>query len=127
MIPTYVFDTGACVGVERCKPRATRFLRLAEHGLARIVIPLATCPEWWRGRTDVGEDLLAAARVDASLAAAKAAGVALGRARGVDASLTIDAVVMATAALLDAVVVTSDPEDLARFARFFPGVRVLSV
>ncbi len=127
MIPTYVFDTGACVGVERRKARATRFVRLAQVGRARIVIPLAVIPEWWRGRSDVREDLLGAARVDASLVAAQAAGVALQGLRRVDAAMTIDAVVIATAALLDAVVVTSDPDDLARLGPFFPGVRVLAV
>ncbi len=127
MIPTYVFDTGACVGVERRKARATRFVRLAQVGLARIVIPLATLPEWWRGRTDVREDLLAAARIDTSIAAAKAAGAALEGLRRVDASLTIDAVVVATAALLDGIVVTSDPDDLARLVVRFPGVRLLTV
>lgn len=104
-----------------------RFVRLAQLGLARIVIPLAVIPEWWRGRSDVRDDLLAAARVDTSLAAAKAASVALANVRGVDASMTIDAVVVATAALLDGVVVTSDPDDLTRLARHFPGVRVLAV
>jgi hypothetical protein len=127
VIPTYVFDTGACVGVERRKARATRFVRLAQVGLARIVIPLATLPEWWRGRTDVREDLLAAARIDTSIAAAKAAGAALEGLRRVDASLTIDAVVVATAALLDGIVVTSDPDDLARLVVRFPGVRLLTV
>jgi predicted nucleic acid-binding protein len=127
VIPTYVFDTGACVGVERRKVRATRFVRLAQAGLARIVIPLAIIPEWWRGRSDVRDDLLAAARVDASLAAAKAAGAALEGLRGVDASMTIDAVVVATAALLDGTVVTSDPDDLGRLVVRFPGVRLLTV
>jgi len=127
VILTYVFDTGACVGVERRKARATRFVRLAQLGLARIVIPLAVIPEWWRGRSNVREELLGAARVDASLVAAKAAGVALQGLRGVDAAMTIDAVVIATAALLEGVVVTSDPDDLARLAPLFPGVRVLAV
>jgi predicted nucleic acid-binding protein len=127
VIPTYVFDTGACVGVERRKARAIRFVRLAQVGLARIVIPLATLPEWWRGRTDVREDLLAAARIDSSIAAAKAAGAALEGLRRVDASLTIDAVVVATAALLDGIVVTSDPDDLARLVVRFPSVRLLTV
>lgn len=127
MIPTYVFDTGACVGVERRKARAIRFVRLAQVGLARIVIPLATLPEWWRGLTDVREDLLAAARIDSSIAAAKAAGAALEGLRRVDASLTIDAVVVATAALLDGTVVTSDLDDLARLVVRFPGVRLLTV
>src|SRR5205823_6762277 len=44
----------------------------------------------------------------ASVEIAKAAGIALARARDVDAKLTVDALVMATAALLDAVLVTGD-------------------
>ena len=104
-----------------------RFVRLAQAGLARIVIPLAVIPEWWRGRSDVREDLLAAARLDPPLAAANAAGLALAHMRGVDASMTVDAVVVATAALLDGAVVTSDPDDLTRLTRHFPAVRVLAV
>ena len=55
-----------------------------------------------------------------------AAGVALTRVKAVDANLTLDAIVMATAALTDAVVVTSDPDDFERLASHFPGVAVLS-
>jgi len=64
--------------------------------------------------------------VVASVDAAKAAGVALARLKGVDAKLTIDALVMATAALLDAVVVTGDPGDFERLGVHFPRVVVLS-
>lgn len=59
--------------------------------------------------------------------AAEAAGAALEGLRGVDASMTIDAVVVATAALLDGIVATSDPDDLARLVVRFPGVRLLTV
>jgi predicted nuclease of predicted toxin-antitoxin system len=55
----------------------------------------------------------------------KAAGIALARAKDVDAKLTMDAIVMATAALLGAVVVTGDADDFARLARHFSGVPVL--
>jgi hypothetical protein len=65
--------------------------------------------------------------VIASVDIAKAAGVALTRARHIDARMTIDAIVMATAAILDAVVVTQDLEDLERFGVHFPRVVVLSV
>jgi hypothetical protein len=41
--------------------------------------------------------------------------------------MTIDAVVVATAALLDGTVVTSDPDDLGRLVVRFPGVRLLTV
>jgi predicted nucleic acid-binding protein len=127
LIPRYVFDTGALIAAERGKQRASRFLQLAHAGRARILVPLPVIAEWWRGRTDAREELLAASEIVASVAAAKAAGAALARLKGVHAELTIDAIVMATAALTDAVVLTSDPHDFARLALHFPGVSVLSV
>ncbi|HTU58196.1 MAG TPA: hypothetical protein VMF89_07175, partial [Polyangiales bacterium] len=57
---------------------------------------------WWRGRTDACDEILAATEVVGSLAAAKAAGVALAHGKGANAKVTTDAMVMATAALLDA-------------------------
>ena len=66
-------------------------------------------------------------RVDTSVEGTKAAGVALGEVRGAGAALTVDAIVMATAALLDAVLVTQDPHDFARLIPHFPGVTILTV
>jgi predicted nucleic acid-binding protein len=126
VIPSYVFDTGALISAERGKARAARFLRLVRIGRARILIPLPVIAEWWRGRSAVREDILAASRIVASLQAAQAAGVALGKLSDVDAGLTIDAIVMATAALTGAIVVTGDPEDFVRLAPHFPKVTVLS-
>jgi predicted nucleic acid-binding protein len=127
LIPRYVFDTGALIAAERGKERASRFLRLVALGRAKLLFPLPVVAEWWRGRTDAREELLAAGKVVASLEAAKAAGLALGRTRGAGSALTIDAIVMATAALADAIVVTGDVQDFARLAPHFPGVVVLSV
>ena len=126
MTVRYVFDTGALISAERGKQRASRFLRLARIGRARIIVPLPVVAEWWRGRTDAREELLAASQVVASVDAAKAAGVALAALKDVDGKLTIDAIVMATAALLGAIVVTADQDDFARLAPHFPGVTVLS-
>ncbi len=126
VIPRYVFDTGALISAERGKERAARFLKLVRVGRARILIPLPVVAEWWRGRSDARDEILAASQVVASLDAAKAAGVALGRLRDVHAKLTIDAMVMATAALADAIVVTVDPSDFERLTAHFPGVPVLS-
>jgi predicted nucleic acid-binding protein len=126
MIARYVFDTGAMIAAERRKERVVKFLKLVRIGRARIIIPLPVVAEWWRGRTDAREELLAAGQVVGSLEAAKAAGVALARMKSVDSRITIDAVVMATAALLDAVVVTGDPDDLEHLAKHFPGVPVLA-
>ena len=122
----YVLDTGALVAAERGKERVARLFRMADDGQAHLVVPLPVVAEWWRGRTDVREAILSATRIVASVDAAKAAGVALARLRSVDATLTIDALVMATAALLDAVVVTGDPTDFERLSAHFPGVVVLS-
>jgi predicted nucleic acid-binding protein len=124
---SYVFDTGALIAAERGKERAARFLRLVRLGRARILVPLPVVAEWWRGRTDAREEILAASRVVARVDIAQAAGVALARTRDVHAELTIDAIVLATAALLDAIVVTSDPRDFDKLSTHFPGVSVLGV
>ena len=126
MIPRYVFDTGALISAERGKERASRFLQLVHAGRARILVPLPVVAEWWRGRSDLRDEILAATEVVASLPAAKAAGVALGQMKNVHAKLTIDAMVMSTAALADAVVVTGDPRDFDKLSPHFPGVVVLS-
>ncbi len=127
MIARYVFDTGALVAAERRKERAIRFLRLAHVGAARIIVPLPVVAEWWRGRTDAREELLGATQVLASVDVTKAAGIALSKQRRVDSSITIDAIVMASAAMLDAVLVTQDPTDFDRLGPHFPGVVVLAV
>ena len=125
MIARYVFDTGALIAAERGKDRAVRFLKLVRIGRARILVPLPVIAEWWRGRTDAREEILAATQIVASLDASKAAGIALGRMKGVNAKLTIDAIVMATAALTDAIVVTGDTTDFDALASHFVGVPVL--
>ncbi|MDX2053268.1 MAG: PIN domain-containing protein [Polyangiaceae bacterium] len=127
MIPTYVFDTGALISAERGKQRATRFLQLVRAGRARIVVPLPVVAEWWRGRTDVRDEVLASTQIVGTVEIMKAAGTALARAKNVDAKLTLDAIVMATAALLGAVVVTGDAEDFEKLAIHFSGVPVLAV
>jgi len=126
VIPKYVLDTGALVSAERGKQRVSRFFRLAHVGRARLIVPLPVVTEWWRGRTDAREIILAATQVVASLEAAKAAGIALSKLEDVNGRLTVDAIVMATAALLDAIVVTGDPSDFDRLATHFPRVTVLS-
>lgn len=127
MIARYVLDTGALIAAERGKERALRFVRLAHIGVARILVPLPVIAEWWRGRTRAREELLAATQVLASVDVTKSAGVALSKLKKVDPTLTIDAVVMASAATLDAVLVTQDPADFVRLGAHFPRVVVLGV
>jgi predicted nucleic acid-binding protein len=126
VIASYVLDTGALISAERGKERAYRFFRLAHVGRARLLVPLPVVAEWWRGRTDARDEILKSTQVVASVQIAQAAGIALARLGGVDSKLTIDAMVMATAALLDAVLLTGDPRDFEDLASHFPGVTVLA-
>jgi predicted nucleic acid-binding protein len=123
----YVFDTGALIAAERGKERASRFLRMVRIGQAQIIVPLPVVAEWWRGRSDAREEILAATQIVASIEVAKAAGIALASVKDIHGKLAIDAMVMATAALMDASVVTGDPDDFSSLARHFSGVVVLSI
>jgi predicted nucleic acid-binding protein len=123
---TFTFDTGMLIALERRKRRATdAFRNIVRRGFLPIV-PAVVYVEWWRGRSDVREDILAAVIVeDMPPALCRAAGEALAAVRG---STLADAVVMASAALRGGgVVYTSDVDDLARLQRHFPSVRVLDV
>lgn len=119
------FDTGMLVALERRKPRAwTSFRRIQERG-ARVTVPTVVVGEWWRGRTDLREAILTAVHVEPLIeGVARLAGEAL---RDVAGATTIDAFVMAGAALRGDVVFSSDLADLERLRAFFPGVRVLAV
>ena len=134
MKPGVTFDTGAFIAVERRKERARELLaRLRERDVA-ITAPLPVIGEWWRGRTDWRERILAAVKVEPlTLAMVKLAGEALASVPSPPASRRgrgpglVDALVMASAASRGDVVYTGDIEDLERLAPFFPGVRILSL
>ncbi len=90
-----------------------------------IVVSQVVLAEWWRGRSDWREKILAMLVVEPLTdARAKLAGEAVARVAG---AKTMDAVVMASAASRGDTVFTSDQDDLERLRAFFPGVRVLSV
>jgi hypothetical protein len=99
-----------------------------ERALARdqpITVPADVITEWWRGRTDLREAILAAVDVEPLTARlAKTAGEALAAVRG---ATVVDAVVMASAASRGDIVYSSDVDDLEKLRRHFPGVRVLGV
>ncbi len=129
-----VFDTGALVGIERRDARILHVHRRAIMDQQTVIVPIAVVGEWWRGRTDWRETILASMTVEPlDLATAKAAGEALAETKprkGRTISL-VDAIVMATAARVarsrEVAVYTSDFDDLVRLQAFFPSVRVLSV
>jgi predicted nucleic acid-binding protein len=123
---TFTFDTGMLIALERRKPRATEALRaIVRRGLLPVV-PAAVYAEWWRGRTDMREEILAMLVVeDMPPSLCRAAGEALGAVRG---SSLADALVMASAALRGGgVVYTTDMDDLRRLQRHFPTVLLLPV
>jgi len=97
-----------------------------------IAVPASCVSEWWRGKTEGRELLLRALRPHIEPLTERAsclAGEALAKVADapIDSTMTIDAQVMATAALRGGVVYTGDVEDLEMFRTFFPSVRVLSV
>jgi predicted nucleic acid-binding protein len=123
---TFTFDTGMLIALERRKGRATEAFRaIIRRGFLPIV-PALVYVEWWRGRTDIREELLAAIVIeDMPPALCRAAAEALAAVRG---SSLADAVVMASAALRGGgVVYTTDLDDLRKLQRHFPTVRILPV
>ena len=125
------FDTGALISVERRGERARRvFERLREQDIL-ITAPLPVIGEWWRGRTDWREKILASVRVEPlTLGMVKLAGEALASVSGTSVRRgpgIVDAIVMASAASRGDVVYTGDVDDLERLQSFFPEVRVLSM
>jgi hypothetical protein len=107
--------------------------RLRERHV-RITIPVAVLAEWWRGRTDDREDILATLEVELDVdasRAASAAGEALAEVQtkrhreSCPSKFLVDAIVMASASLRGDVVFTCDFDDLSLFSRRFPGVRLL--
>jgi predicted nucleic acid-binding protein len=119
------FDTGVLIAIERRKSRALQVHeRLGELGVP-INVPWVVLTEWWRGRTDVRDTILRSVDVEVpTVTLAKLAGLALS---SIKTAATVDAVVMASAALRGDVVYTTDVGDLERLRAFFPSVRVLGV
>jgi len=119
------FDTGALIALERRSQRARMILERAMELKLRITVPAPVLIEWWRGRSDARDAILAAVRVEPlSERIAKIAGEALVAVR---AATAIDAVVMASAAQRGDVVYTSDVDDLSRLVEHFRSLRVLGI
>jgi predicted nucleic acid-binding protein len=106
-------DTGALIALEadRLAMRKVFYAALAQNVL--ITVPAVVVAEWWRaGRREKERTKLLEKHV------AMAAGIALGL---VLRSTTIDALVMASAALRGDTVYTSDVGDLERLRAGVPG------
>lgn len=122
----FTFDTGMLIALERRKRRAIEAFRAIVHRGFLPVVPAIVYVEWWRGRTDIREEILAAVVIEnMPPLLCRAAGEALGAVKG---SSIADAIVMASAALRGGgIVYTADTDDLTRLSRHFPTVRVLQV
>ena len=131
LIRGLTFDTAALIALERRHKAMSDVLGTARREKAAIIIPAAVVAEWWRGRTDRREYVLRMAVVqELDEPLARSAGEALAwlkRRERMDERLTIDATVMATAALFGPNLYTGDFDDLSRFPKFFPGVRLFGV
>ena len=123
---TFTFDTGMLIALERRKPRATQVMQAIVARGFLPVVPAVVVAEWWRGRTDIREEILAMLLVeDMPESLCRAAGEALGSVRG---ATIADAIVMASAALRGGgFVYTSDVPDLSRLQRYFSTVGLLPV
>lgn len=127
MAPNLTFDTGALIAWERKQQSITKVVALATEEKRRIYVPEVVIAEWWRGYGKRSSTILRAVTVDhLTTRQAKAAGevLALLNRRGT-ASLTIDALVMASAASRGDIVYTSDPQDLMSLQEHFPAVKII--
>lgn len=121
----FVFDTGALVALERNRQRMVSIFKTARTDEIPMLVPGPCVAEWWRGRTDVRERILASVIVvHTDDALVKLTGETLA---AIPRATCIDAMVMATAASRGGVVFTSDVGDLTRLQAAFPSVRVLGV
>ena len=113
-VPTVVLDAGALIGVERGDPLARQYVLLAARGRLAIATSAAVVAQVWRGgarqarlarllRSDVLEELALDAFASRRIGALAAT---------TGASDVVDGHIALVAADRDAVVVTSDPDDL---------------
>jgi predicted nucleic acid-binding protein len=119
------FDTGVLIALELRKARAWRVYREAMLAKVVITVPTVVIAEWWRGRTDAREHVRSGLSVERlSEEVARLAGEAMEQ---IERATTVDAIVMASAALRGDIVYTGDIEELERLRVFFRGVRVLGI
>lgn len=123
-MPGLVYDTGALLAAER---RHREFWALHEQSLAsgiRPIVPVVVLAQAWRGAPHANlSRLLRGCQVTPDTEElGKAAGAICGRAGTSD---IIDGLVVVTALRLDALVVTSDPQDLQHLASSLPSTLAL--
>lgn len=127
-MPGLTFDSGALITYEgersKIGARVKAVIAAALANDVDITVPLVALAEWWRGTHDQQKIIGAFIVEPMTDEIAKAAGVAMAKVRG---ATTIDAIVMASAALRGDAVYTTDIDDLSALAVHFPGVKVFRV
>ncbi|TMQ03978.1 MAG: hypothetical protein E6J90_52525 [Deltaproteobacteria bacterium] len=121
------FDTGALIGLERRRHAIRKVFVTAIENDVPIVVPTVVIAEWWRRGAHEKERaaILRSVRVEAlGVHTARLAGIAVGLVPGAG---TIDAIVMASAALRGDTVYTSDLDDLARLRDRVPEFAAVQV
>jgi predicted nucleic acid-binding protein len=125
-------DTGALLALERHRKGMTEVVEAVREGGDSITVPANAIAEWWRGRTDrrvYVRQTFVIREVDEEIA--KLAGEALAWLKrqdvDVDDGITIDATVIATAALHGPNLYTGDFDDMQRFHGFFPTVKLFGL
>jgi hypothetical protein len=123
-VSTVTLDTGALIALERRRLRMWKVTHRARSLGVVPVVPADVVAEWWRGRSDIREHILASVVVEAlTERLARVAGECIARVAG---ATTVDAIVMASAAQRGDAVYTSDVGDLERLRALFPSVRVFA-
>ena len=127
-------DTGALIALEKKRGHYMNdVVEVARRDGIVIEAPANAIAEWWRSgdrkQREIRESLTVAevTEVVAKLAGEALASIYETHAARIDAKTTIDATVMATAALSGGAVYTGDFDDLSLFAAFFPNVRLFGL
>lgn len=85
------FDTGALIALERNRQRIVQVRQAALRAGLRVTVPAAVLAEWWRGRSDLREDIVASVRVEPLTdATARLAGEAIAHVRACAWGVTTD-------------------------------------
>ncbi|HEX5494812.1 MAG TPA: PIN domain-containing protein [Mycobacteriales bacterium] len=115
MTTPLIYDTGALLAAERRKPRVAALHVEALRAGTVPVVPAVVLAQAWRGGSQPElSRFLRGCHIEPDTAEiARAAGVACARAGTSD---VVDAIVVVTASARNAVVLTSDPDDLRKLA-----------
>ncbi len=125
-------DIGALVALERHRQSMMTAIDAARARNVSVTAPANAVAEWWRGRSDRRDFIRHMCIIrDLDEEIAKLAGEALAwlgrRDVEIDDGVTIDATVIATAALHGPILYTGDFEHMQRFADFFPAVKLFGL